>query len=132
MKTASATLSTSRFLFGQVKDDVDLVWENCLKYNSRDSDEVTREICNEIKQEFEKRWGEAGLGPQIKESHKRPALMKGRALQDDSLLAEKDVPSEFDLIRGTNSALTFGQTQIIGPLRSDKTCKYFTFLRSVL
>ena len=46
---------------GKVLRDVKLVFDNCFAYNDGPGDEVTRELCSEVKANFEKRWREASL-----------------------------------------------------------------------
>ena len=86
----------------QVKADVDLIWENCLNYNSRDSDEPVREICNEVKKEFERLWAEAGLGSHPKHSTRMPIPVKNQMPDDTTQITEKEVPERYNLPTGSS------------------------------
>ncbi|KAK9824407.1 hypothetical protein WJX72_010057 [[Myrmecia] bisecta] len=44
-----------------VLGDVELIWSNCVTYNSTDADWPTREACAEVRAIFENKWKAAGL-----------------------------------------------------------------------
>ena len=51
----------------EVLSDVELVFENCLTYNDGDQDAFTRDLAEEVRSKFLKRWAEAGLSQEVPE-----------------------------------------------------------------
>ena len=84
----------------QVKTDVDLVWSNCLRYNRRPIDQPTRDVCNEVKDEFERLWAEADLAARDGTVMPTSTTKNNKQAIDTLQISEKDVPDEFNIIKG--------------------------------
>lgn len=63
--------------------DVELVWSNCLAYNSRPEDQELRDLCEASKKLFAKQWKAAGL------STVNPSSQPGRAKKRVSVAADE-------------------------------------------
>jgi hypothetical protein len=81
-----------------VLSDVSLVFDNCLTYNDGDQDAVTRDLAEEVRDNFRKRWTEAGLSQEVAEGSQEvePAAVEW---QDEGA-----VPPAFSSQRGTSDA----------------------------
>ena len=84
----------------QVKTDADLVWSNCLRYNRRPIDQPTRDVCNEVKDEFERLWAEADLAARDGTVMPTSTTKNNKQAIDTLQISEKDVPDEFNIIKG--------------------------------
>lgn len=83
----------------EVFRDVRLVFENCFAYNDGPGDELTRELCSEVKANFEKRWGEASLPLQPAEQSSE-ALSVPAETQPVEWMSESDIPAELSYMQG--------------------------------
>ena len=79
--------------------DVQLVFANCFAYNDGPGDEVTRELCSEVKANFEKRWREASLPLEsVVEGSQAPSVPP--EAQPVDWMGESDVPAELSYVQG--------------------------------
>ena len=84
----------------QVQADVSLVFENCVAYNDGEQDAVTRDLAEEVRSSFLKRWAEAGL----EEAEGRQAALLGAEIAPGEWQSEAAVPSTFSSGRGACDA----------------------------
>ncbi len=84
---------------GKVLRDVQLVFDNCFAYNDGPGDELTRELCSEVKANFEKRWREASLLLEPAEQ-KNPLPSDPAGTQPVEWMAENGVPAELSYVQG--------------------------------
>ena len=79
--------------------DVKLVFDNCFAYNDGPGDEVTRELCSEVKANFEKRWREASLPLEsVVQGSQAPSVPpEGQPVE---WMGESDVPAELSYVQG--------------------------------
>ena len=89
----------------EVLRDVRLVFDNCFAYNDGPGDELTRELCSEVKDNFEKRWGEASLPlqPAQKSSQAPPVPAQ---IEPIEWMSENDVPVELSYAQGAACSYT--------------------------
>jgi len=85
-----------------VKSDVELVWKNCYKYNSRPVDQSTRDLCAEVQRVFEARWAKAGVG----EGSSSPDSEVGETLIIE--VGEGEVPPQYDTALGESLGHRWG------------------------
>lgn len=79
--------------------DVQLVFDNCFAYNDGPGDEVTRELCSEVKANFEKRWREASLPLEsVVQGSQAPSVPP--EAQPVDWMGESDVPAELSYVQG--------------------------------
>ena len=89
----------------EVLRDVRLVFDNCFAYNDGPGDELTRELCSEVKENFEKRWGEASLPLQpAKKSSQAPPVPAQIELIE--WMSENDVPVGLSYAQGAARSYT--------------------------
>ena len=90
-----------------VLSDVNLVFQNALTYNDGEQDAVTRELAENVRSNFRKRWAEAGLG--LEASQSTPAA----EIPPVDWQSEADVPSTLSTDRGTS--LQGGMLALLSP-----------------
>ena len=84
--------------------DVQLVFDNCFAYNDGPGDDLTRELCSEVKANFEKRWREASLPlDSAVEGSQAPSVPA--ETEPSEWMAESDVPAELSYVQGAACAL---------------------------
>lgn len=103
----------------QVKADIDLVWQNCLLYNSREADQPTRGACLEVKQHFDKLWAEAGL-PEAPPQKSTPGAKSPKATVVE--VDEKDVPSHYNVLEGVHIFPHYPLFSAHHQRRTDRSC----------
>lgn len=81
-----------------MKDNVELVWQNCILYNSRPADQPTRDLCNDVQRHFEKLWTEAGLTLATKPQKNSPSPKKAPVTIFE--VSEAEVPEQYNLPAG--------------------------------
>lgn len=86
----------------EVLEDIKLVWNNCILYNSRPDEEQIAQAAREMAQKTEQLWGAAGLG-----GNPRSSLVT----QPSAPVAEEDIPTTYDA-RGGVSAIAFAILKI--------------------
>ena len=71
----------------EVLEDIKLVWNNCILYNSRPDEEHIAQAAREMAQKTEQLWVAAGLS-----GNPRSALVP----QSAAVISETDIPSSYD------------------------------------
>ena len=79
--------------------DVQLVFDNCFAYNDGPGDDLTRELCSEVKANFDKRWREASLPLESAVQGSQAPSVAAEA-QPVEWMAESDVPAELSYVQG--------------------------------
>ena len=83
----------------EVLRDAQLVFANCLAFNDGPGDELTRELCSEVKANLEKRWAEASLPLEPAEQDSRAPPVPAET-QPVEWMTESDVPAELSYVQG--------------------------------
>lgn len=83
----------------EVLRDAELVFANCLAFNDGPGDELTRELCSEVKATFEKRWAEASLPLKPAEQNSKATPVPAET-QPVEWMSESDVPAELSYVQG--------------------------------